>query len=184
MYEIIRVIWKLVMYLYGFEEKQGCLICSNMFSLSMYCTDVTFSSEEQVQYQGLLHVCHLCYISAAPAPFTFLENCLIPSPEILIFLLRPHFKLAQIYVFVSFGNQFGAEVDLCPPLCLFYILSSLSFSVSATLSRSLMRFHSLSLLCQPPLAKRENVYFKRCAMHQPPPHRHSAEEKTGTTQAC
>lgn len=86
---------------------------------------------------------------------------------------------------VSYKHKCGTE-DICFDFLSFFLSFQpfcLCLYVSVTLSCSLMRFHSLSLLCQPPFCRRANVYFKRCAMYQPPPQRHSTEEKTDTTPA-
>lgn len=151
-----------------------------MFSLSMLIVfQCFFNQMNKYSIKVCSFVSVICATSPAPVPIHFPGNL----PRSL------HLKYSFSFsVSISNSHRCVCLFPLSTSLVQRYILC-LSFFLSApfvsvTLSRSLMRFHSLSLLCQPPLAKRANVYFKRCAMHQPPPHRHSAEEKTGTTQAC
>lgn len=170
------------MYLKAFAEMQACLICSVCQCWLFYNLKISywFRTVSRSAALCLSSVLHLFCLHLSP--FTFLEICLILCTWNIHFL-SPFQALTDVcacFLWVLVMCRGRCCVFL--PAILSFFLPPLSFSV--TLSRSLMRFHSLSLLCQPPLAKRANVYFKRCAMHQPPPHRQSAEEKTGTTQAC
>lgn len=128
-----------------------------IFSLPVLILLWLIKSNEQVGLtsHGLqLCVCHLCYISSAcirPHPLSW-KSAWFPSPEIFIFPLCLHFKLAQRCLFllstrlvqwISFLSFF-LSLPLC--LCLY---------VPVTLSRSLMRFRSLSVLCQPPVAREQ-----------------------------
>lgn len=129
-------------------------------------------------------MCHLpTPLLPTPLPMSC-KTALFPSSQIFIFFLWLHFKPAQMCVFVFFQYDFGAEVEFVSSSPPFFLSSSLCLFLFVTLSHSLMHIHFLSLLCQPPLAKRVNVYFKLCAMHQPPPLRRSTEENTGRNQAC
>lgn len=132
----------------------------------------------------------------APVPIHFSwKSGSFPPAEIFIFPLCLHFKLSNMCVFVSFEYQFGAE-DFVSAFLSFFLPFHLSCILSFTLSPPFVFLHLCHTLLLPhalsfplsPLStsscKRANVYFKRCAMHQPPPHSHSAEEKTGTTHAC
>lgn len=154
-----------------------------IFSLPVLILLWLIKSNEQVGLtsHGLqLCVCHLCYISSAcirPHPLSW-KSAWFPSPEIFIFPLCLHFKLAQRCLFLL-------------STCLVQWISFLSFPSPLSLSvcpcHTLSLPHALSFALSPlstSCCKRANVYFKRCAMHQPPPHRHSTEEKTDTTHAC
>lgn len=147
------------------------------------------------------------YLSSVPlrsclhlSPFTFPGNLAHSLPlKYSFFPLCLHFKLSNMCVFVSFEYQFGAEdfvSALFSSFLSFFLPFRLSCILSFTLSPPFVFLHLCHTLSLPhalsfpltPLStsscKRANVYFKRCAMHQPPPHSHSAEEKTGTTHAC
>lgn len=158
-----------------------------IFSLPVLILLWLIKSNEQVGLtsHGLqLCVCHLCYISSAcirPHPLSW-KSAWFPSPEIFIFPLCLHFKLAQRCLFllstrlvqwISFLSFF-LSLPLC--LCLY---------VPVTLSRSLMRFRSLSVLCQPPVAREQMSILSDvpCTNH---PRTDTAlhEEKTDTTHAC
>lgn len=125
----------------------------------------------------------ICATSLLPAsvPIHF-PGSLPGSPHLkYLFSLSVSFQTCTD-VFVSFEHTFGA-VD-----CLsFFFFLSFPLSLSVCLCHTLSLPRALSFALTPlstSCCKRANVYFKRCAMHKPPPHRHSTEEKTDTTHAC
>ena len=86
-----------------------------------------------------------------PLKYSFSPSVSISNSQICACLFPLSTSLVQRILCLPFFLSFFLSIFLAFFLSLF--LPPSSFSISVTLSCSLMRFHSLSVLCQPPLAR-------------------------------